>query len=651
MASLSSSANSPDSSQKHPRGLPALFFTEMWERLAFYLMVGILLLYCTDNERGGLGMTLGHATEVYGTYYAFVYFTPFLGGLIADRFLGYRRSVLIGGLFMAAGLFTMGVRGVSTLYAGLALICIGNGLFKPNISAMVGNLYERGDPKKDAGFNIFYMGINLGAVLSALLSAPLRNMFSFNIAFVGAGVGLLIGVTILMVNWKMLGKADRPPERDPRDVGFGTILLTILLPAIVFGVAGYYIGGKIELIATTIKPVTFGFIMGMIPVLGYFISLVVKAAPDERPGLASLVPVFVAGGAFFMILHLSGGLMTRFTELRTSREAEWAPGFLQKYYAQKAMPSYYDNADADLPRPPEGALAITDAETEAMFGAKRISEQALAEIQRAYADVKVLDADDDLAKRWSFLECKVYKSENIVVKSEKDKDGKVTSISVQLKDETKPAERRVLLARDSAGATIPVLLVTQETFDSVYRKAGPKRLPGGAFISVFNAELFTSLLNPLFVVAFTPLVVGFFAWRIRNGKPMGTPKKMIYGMSLTFISLLIMAAGANAGGDGASKVSSAWLIVYYVVITFGELFLSPVGLSLVTKLSPKRLVGLMMGGWFVSTAVGNKLSGFISGLPPTTTMFIILSLAPLAVAVLILVCLPMLNRALKQYGA
>jgi POT family proton-dependent oligopeptide transporter len=155
----------------------------------------------------------------------------------------------------------------------------------------------------------------------------------------------------------------------------------------------------------------------------------------------------------------------------------------------------------------------------------------------------------------------------------------------------------------------------------------------------------------VFVVALTPVVVAFFGMRIRKGRPVSTARKIFYGMLLTFTSLLIMAGAAYAGRDGEHKVALAWLVVYYVVITVGELCLSPMGLSLVTKLSPKRLVGLMMGGWFLSTAVGNKLTSFISNLEPTTIMFLVLSLAPLAVALLILLVLPTLDRAIKRYGA
>ena len=125
----------------HPKGLFPLFFTEMWERLAFYTIVGILLLYTTDTERGGLGLPAADGNEIYGLYLAFVYFTPFLGGMLADRYLGYRRSVFLGGLTMAGGLFLMGTPGFLPFTLGLIALIIGNGFFKPNISVMVGNLY------------------------------------------------------------------------------------------------------------------------------------------------------------------------------------------------------------------------------------------------------------------------------------------------------------------------------------------------------------------------------------------------------------------------------------------------------------------------------------------------------------------------------
>ena len=159
--------------KNHPRGLPVLFFTEMWERFGFYLMLGIFSLYMLDAPdeanpaMGGLGFSDTKAADIYGTYIALVYLTPFVGGLLADRILGYRKSIVIGGILMGLGYSGLAIPGDGlNFWISLALIIVGNGFFKPNISTLVGNLYDKHDayrPHKEAGYNIFYMGINIGA--------------------------------------------------------------------------------------------------------------------------------------------------------------------------------------------------------------------------------------------------------------------------------------------------------------------------------------------------------------------------------------------------------------------------------------------------------------------------------------------------------
>ena len=635
----------------HPKGLSPLFFTEMWERLGFYLMLGILYLYIIDTERGGLGFSNATAGEIYGTYLAFVYFTPFLGGMIADRYLGFRRSVFIGGILMAAGYFALGVRSLPSFYLGLILLCIGNGFFKPNISAMVGNLYAPDDPKRDAGFNIFYMGINIGAAVSALLAAPLRNLWSFNLAFAAAGVGLLIGTSVLVINWKKLAVADPKREASPDDVSMGQIVMTILMPAAIFGVAGYFIGKSIPFVASTIGPVTFAFIVGMLPIMAYFLLLVKRATPEEKPGLAALIPVYIAGGAFFMVLHLSGGLMTVFAENNTDRQAEWIPKATD-FYAQKAMPSYFSNAGPDVARPDPQTLVIVDEDAESMFGA-RILAQSLVESFESDSSHNVLVLDpSDVAEDERFLTCGVFPDQTVRITTSKDVHG-VTTTSVKLSPETASPLREVVLGRSFDGSRIPVILVSQRTFDGVYAMADETttQLPPGKYVRLVNAEMITALLNPVFVVVLTPVVVAFFAWLAVRGRRVSTARKIFYGMVITMFSVLIMAWGAYVGQDGAIKTVMLWLVFYYLIITVGELCLSPMGLSLVTKLAPKRLVGLMMGGWFLATAIGNKLSGFISGLEPSTAMFVILAAAILAVAGFLYALLPRLDAAINQYGA
>ena len=635
----------------HPKGLKALFFTEMWERLGFYLMLGILFLYIIDTERGGLGFTTAMAGEIYGTYMAFVYFTPFVGGMIADRVLGYRRSVLIGGLLLAAGYFALGIRSMPTFYAGLALLCFGNGFFKPNISAMVGNLYAPDDTRRDAGFNIFYMGINIGATISALLAAPLRNLWSFNMAFAAAGVGMLVGVVILLINWKGLADADRKPTTAPGDFGLRQVFLTILLPAGAFGVIGYFTGQKIPFVTNTIGPVTFGFIIGMLPIMAYFLNIVRTANSEEKPGLAALIPVYIAGGAFFMVLHLSGGLITVFAEHNTVHQAEWIPTSTE-FYAQKAMPSYFGNADPSLSRPDERTLFTVSDQAEAMFGARILDESTVEKISGDEVSGVTVHQYTGQPELEGGFACKVFPDANVKVSESKDAHG-VTTTSVKIEPEKTPSSGQVALTRDIAGAEVPVIMVSQGTLDDVYRNASDDtpRLAPGKYVRLINAELLTGFLNPVFVVILTPVVVWFFAWRVKRGKGVSTARKIFYGMVITTVSLLVMALGSKLGQDGAVKTSMSWLVYYYLIITFGELCLSPMGLSLVTKLAPKRLVGLMMGGWFLSTAIGNKMSGFISGLEPSTTMFVVLAVAILGVAGFIYAMLPRLDAAIKKYGA
>lgn len=182
--------------KNHPKGLPVLFFTEMWERFGFYLMLGIFFLYMIDTQTGGLSLTRAEAADIYGTYIALVYLTPFLGGLLADRILGYRRAIFIGGTLMGLGYIGLAIPGPEAFWASLLLIIFGNGFFKPNISTLVGNLYSQPAYKelKDSGYNIFYMGINIGAFICNFVAAYLRNHYGWGYAFAAAGIGMFIGL-------------------------------------------------------------------------------------------------------------------------------------------------------------------------------------------------------------------------------------------------------------------------------------------------------------------------------------------------------------------------------------------------------------------------------------------------------------------------
>ncbi len=659
----------------HPKGLFRLFFIEMWERLAFYTMVGSLLLYTIDTAQGGLGMSDVVGNEIYGLYLAFVYFTPYLGGLIADRFIGYRRSVFIGGCFFALGFFLMGYD-VSQFYfvSGIVCLCIGNGFFKPSISVMVGNLYEPGDPKRDAGFNIFYMGINVGAFAANYLAAWLLGAEGWLWVFKGAGIGMFIGLAILLWSWKVLARADRQPERSPDDTSFGRILSVIIVPALIAGVVGYwlaktYFGAWFGAdFAALVRPAIVGFLFGMIPILIFFVRLGLNANDEEKPGLLALLPVYLCGATFFMVLHLNGSAMTTWAKSNTDR---WVP--MHAKFQENAFPEYYSNAGEKEPRPNKRTLLATESSEEAnKAGQQRMDEATVNTIaERHKGDIKLhtlrdwskeeetLSPEDQQLKEretaWTLRGCDVY--EEIKVEKVVDSHG-VETLTVSAAEGAEKL-RRVVFLRTEAETTFPVFIVTQKTFDSIYtgyrEKYGkdPEEMPPGQYLQLASPIIFQSL-NPLFVVGFTPLIVWFFAFRYRRGRNVTTARKIFWGMVLTTVSLCVMGLAGIVTGDGASKASMIWLVGFYAIITIGELCLSPMALSLVTKLSPKRFVGLTMGGWFLAVAFGNNFSGFFGGLQskmnPTPYFFLLAAIAGV-VALIILALLPRMDAAMKKYGA
>lgn len=654
----------------HPQGLFRLFFIEMWERLAFYTMVGILLLYATDSETGGLGWSKDVGNEIYGLYLAFVYFTPYVGGLLADRFLGYRKSVLIGGCLFATGFFLLALGKPWAFPAGLVLLCCGNGFFKPNISAMVGNLYEKGDPKRDAGFNIFYMGINIGAFVANFLAAIMRNAYYWEAVFFAAGCGMVISVIILLWSWKVLDKADIEPGDKPGDTPFSEILKKILGPALGFGVAGWAVAAYVfpmvglEGLTKLVKPTDIGFLIGAIPILRFFARLSKDATEDEKPGLQALMPIYLAGGTFFMVLHLNGSAMTTWANDNTARDlAQNDPivmiaGSIEVAgatpFAQDALPGYYGNARDDLPRPNKlTLLPIATDEQATMFGQKKMDTASLTELTgKLPSGIRVEELPikklSEEQKAWKKYSVDIY--EKVEIQEGTDSHG-AKQISAKVEDGAEML-KRVAFVRENGEDDYVTYLVTQEKFDALYKDGGTET-EAGKFAKLANAELYQSW-NAFFVVLLTPFVMIFFARLARKKVDFSTARKILFGMIITALAAGFMAVAGFLSNNGEMKVSGMWLMGFYGIITVGELFLSPMALSLVTKLSPKRFVGLTMGGWFFATAVGNKFSGFLGvlqGAMAPSMFFLVIVAAAGAVALYILSVLPKLDAAIKKYGA
>lgn len=541
---------------KHPKALPYLFLSEMWERFGFYLMLGIFFLYMTDTQSGGMGLDRKEASDIFGTFIALVYLTPFIGGLLADRVMGYRLSITIGGILMGLGYCGLALPGTSFFYVSLLLVIIGNGFFKPNISTMLGNVYN--DPQykelKDSGYNIFYMGINIGAFICNFFGAYLRNNFGWGYAFLAAGIGMFIGVVIFWIGQKHYKHADVRKPVNPEDMSLIKIFSIVLLPALVAGYIGWVIPGNIFG-----SDSTDAFIFGALPVAGFYVSLLVRSNAEDRRPISALLAVFGVAIIFWAIFKQNGTALTTWAESYTKR---------------------------DIPE-----AILVPAKTLGMVQEITYVKDSVPLVDEQFRVAR--DADDKVIKTWDYP---------LYFKN--------------IPPEERPAE--------------------------------------GAEVKLISTELFQSV-NPFWVVLLTPVVVAFFAFLKRRNKEPTTPWKIFYGFFITALSTLIMVVATYSCYNGLEKSSMWWLIGSYGIITIGELCLSPMALSLVSKLSPPRLTALMMGGWFLSTSIGNKMSGVLAsmwdGYEHKANFFLVNFALALATALVILLMLKWLNKIVKEHGA
>lgn len=501
---------------KHPKGLYVLFFTEMWERFGYYLMLGILFLYLTDTSKGGMGLGRAEGSDIVGTYLGLVYLTPFLGGLIADRILGYRKSILIGGVLMALGYFGLAIPGMTYFWFSVLLIIIGNGFFKPNISTLLGNLYSTDERKhlKDSGYNIFYMGINLGAFICNFVAAYMRNEYGWGYAFAAAGAGMLFGVLWFLAGTKHIKEADIRKPANPEDMSVTKVLWLIFVPAMIFGGLGWFIPGNIFG-----SDSTDAFIFACLPIIGFYINLMIKSNKEDKSRVAALLAIFAVVVVFWAVFKQNSSALTIWAETYTDRQV---------------------------------AEEITPA-------------------MKPFGMMQELNTKPD-----SFPKYDAY------FRTQKDASG------------------------------VPVnILSPNPYFQNLPKSDWPSSEDKS--LKLISTEIFQSV-NPFFIILLTPIVIGLFGFlRRRNAEP-STPAKIGYGLLITGLSTLVMAAAVWSTDMTSEKASAWWLIGSYAVVTIGELFLSPIGLSLVSKVSPVRLTSLMMGGWFLATSIGNKLSGVLASL-------------------------------------
>ncbi len=313
-------ANTGEIKGNHPRGLYVLFFTEMWERFGYYLMIGIFLLYLTDTTgHGGRGLDNVAAISIVGTYVALIYLTPFIGGLIADRYLGYAKSIFLGGALLALGYFLIAMNGSDVvMYSGLFCAIIGNGFFKPNISTLLGNIYNRPDlrPKKDVAYNIFYMGINIGAFVCNFVAAFLRNNYTWGWAFSAAGFGMVLGLIWFAFGLKHVKHADVMKPIQKEDMPISKIGLYVFLPALIAGAIGWFIPGNI--LGSDSND---AFIFACVPIIIFYFSLWYNAKGFDKKRISTLLILFGVSIIFWNIYNQNSTALTIWAQTYTDREA------------------------------------------------------------------------------------------------------------------------------------------------------------------------------------------------------------------------------------------------------------------------------------------------------------------------------------------
>ena len=509
--------NTPNNGH-HP-GLYVLFFTEMWERFGYYLMIGIFFLYLIDpSANGGKGFDTAHASDLVGSYIALVYLSPFVGGLLADRYLGYRRAVIIGGALLASGYFGLAFPGDTAMYISLGLIIIGNGFFKPNIGTILGNLYNREDlkPKKDVAYGIFYMGVNTGAFICNFVAAYLRNHYGWGYAFAAAGVGMVIGLIIFASKLKVLANGDIKKTVQKEDMPMSRILGLVFLPAAIAAAIGYFMHAPFLLGHSLFgTPSIDAFMFACVPIIIFYIRIYTTAAKEDKRGLGALLAFFVVAIIFWVIYNQNSTGLTIWADQYTDRSMSPAVEAASK------------------------PLGMLQTVTTAPHAVTQIDEHFRA-------------------------------------------------------------------VTDAAGKTITV-----QGPDPYFQNLPKDQYPPSGTMKLISTEIFQSI-NPFFIVVFSMGMIGLFAWLAKRGKEPNTAIKITMGIYLAGFSALLMVIAASMTNVYIDKSSMAWLFGTYAIFTLGEILVSPIGLSMVSKLSPPRVTALMMGGWYLVNAIAGKVAGMMA---------------------------------------
>ncbi len=552
-----------ENNQKHPKGLAVLFATEMWERFSFYSMLALFTLYLRDPNEG-FGWTAAEATWLYSTYLMFVYLSPLVGGFIADRFTGYRKAVMIGGFFFMAGHATLSIPAIWAVYLALTFLVIGNGFFKPNVSTMVGNLYPEGSPLKDRAYNIFYMGINVGAALAPIVMEIVRAYFGFHAAFAVAAFGMVLSVLVLW-KWKDDVKiADNKHSLSSAEQADAAATAVDAPPHDVSDQGERTTSQKAMDLMNTVS---------------------------EGKRIMALIVIFLIVIVFWMVFHQNGSTITYFADDNTDWNVSgtisnsinaiwililtfplvWFWGFLSRRGKEPSTP------------------------TKMAFGMTLTGLSFLVLGYGAYIGETSTRTADQIATGEFRINERV--ATNLVAQGvPKDVIDKLMAAKVA-DGET------AIVSECPAGKTCKPVINGVKFSAATDEKTGAKTAGGDGLVAAIN--------------------------KVAPGQGDAHKDKFQQASHLF-------------------RVSPFWLIFAYMIVTLGELMLSPMGLSLVSKVAPISKRGLLMGGWFVATAIGNKLTqiGVYWDIWLQSSFFIVLACMALVMAVVLFAILKPLKKAM-----
>lgn len=556
----------------HPVGLYTLFFAEMWERFSYYGMRSLLVFYMI---KGFLGYGDDQAYSVYGAYTALVYATPFIGGIIADRILGRRQAVILGGVLMGLGHLLMMVEAKNPFFVALALLVVGNGFFKPNISTMVGSLYPPGSERRDAGFTLFYMGINLGAAMSPLVCGYIGETFGWHYGFGLATIGMFIGLCIFIF----------PPWLNMFSIGGGAIAVAYGLYFIAVTRPQQIVHGVIAVALLAAASVAvMALRRGGLPAWA-------GAQPEaaKAKGLAHVAPVY---GGVIVAVPVIGWLLAG---------GEKAGYVLYVLGAVALAWLIYQIATRPKVQRERLQVVLVLLFFSMLFWA--FFEQAGSSVNN-FTDRNV----DRVAEAKVLTQADVGTTVDLKLNSGQlgYKIGDYDVFTMNELDDIREVKNKARIEAELAGKTY-----TEPPYD-IQLKVGPEHVGMGINGEEIPASQFQAA-NPTFILIFGLVFSALWTVMAKNNIEPSIPVKFGFGLLQLGLGFFAFYAGAQSANQ-QGMVWMGWLLLGYLLHTTGELCISPVGLSMVTKLSPKDICSAVMGVWFLATAFSNFLAAGIAQL-------------------------------------